>query len=164
MYSEKVMKHFKKPLNKGEMKNADGIGKVGNIVCGDVMWLYIKVGKDKKGQEIIKDVKWQTFGCVAALATSSAISSIAKGITLEKAIDISNAEIVKKLKGLPPVKIHCSLLAADALHEAIYDYYSKKKRKIPKKLKEKHEKLQKELKQIEERYKEFIEMEKNLKK
>ena len=164
MYSEKVLEHFRNPTNMGKIENASGVGKVGNIVCGDVMWLYIKVGKNAKGKHIIEDVKWQTFGCVAALATSSVVSELAKGMTLEEAEELSNDVIVKKLNGLPPVKIHCSLLAVDALHEAIYDYLKKHNMQIPEKLARKHEKLQKELKQIEARYKNFLELEKKLKK
>lgn len=162
MYTEKVLKHFRKPSNMGKIKNASGVGKVGNIVCGDVMWLYIKVGKNKKGEEILKDVKWQTFGCVAALATSSIVSNIAKGMTLKQALELSNEEIVKKLGGLPPTKIHCSILAVDALHEAIYDYFRKNNKAIPEKLQRKHEKLQKELEEIKKRYKDFLGLEKKL--
>lgn len=164
MYTEEVMKHFKKPKNMGKIKNPSGVGKVGNIVCGDVMWLYIKVGKRKDGKEIIKDVKWQTFGCVAALATSSVVSELAKGLTIDKALKLSNEEIVKKLGGLPPIKIHCSLLAVDALHEAIYDYLKRNNKKIPEELEKKHEKLKKGLAEIEERYKDFLKLEKKLTK
>ncbi|MCD6478452.1 MAG: iron-sulfur cluster assembly scaffold protein [Candidatus Diapherotrites archaeon] len=164
MYSEKVLEHFRKPSNMGKIKNASGIGKVGNIVCGDVMWLYIKVGENSKGEEVIKDIKWQTFGCVAALATSSVVSELAKGMTIENALELSNEKIVKELNGLPPVKIHCSLLAVDALHEAIYDYLEKHNRPIPEKLAKKHERIQKELKEIEKRYKDFLELEKRLEK
>ncbi|MCX8190180.1 MAG: iron-sulfur cluster assembly scaffold protein [Candidatus Diapherotrites archaeon] len=162
MYSEKAMKHFKSPQNMGEIKGADGVGKVGNIVCGDVMWLYIKVGKDKKGREIIKDAKWRTFGCVAAIATSSVVSTIAKGKTIEELIELSNERIVEELKGLPPVKVHCSLLAVDALHEAIYDYLTKKKRQVPEKLEKKHRRIIEEIERIEKRYKDFIKAEESL--
>ena len=162
MYNEKVLQHFKKPANMGKIENASGIGKVGNIVCGDVMWLYIKVGKNKKGKEVLKDVKWQTFGCVAALATSSIVSNLAKGKTIEEALRLSDEKIVKQLGGLPPTKIHCSILAVDALHEAIYDYLKRNNKPIPEKLQKKHEKLQKELKEIEKRYKDFLKLEKKL--
>lgn len=162
MYSEEVMKHFRNPMNMGKLDDADGIGKVGNIVCGDVMWLYIKVKKNSNGDEIIEDVKWQTFGCVAAIATSSVVSSIAKGKTLEEAIALTNEKIVDELKGLPPIKIHCSLLAVDALHEAIYDYLKKQKRPIPEKLEQKHQKIMKEIEEIEARYKDFLELEKKI--
>ncbi|MEM4598416.1 MAG: iron-sulfur cluster assembly scaffold protein [Candidatus Diapherotrites archaeon] len=153
MYSEEAMRHFRSPKNMGEIKGADGIGKVGNVVCGDVMWLYIKVGKDKKGREIVKDVKWRTFGCVAAIATSSVVSTIAKGKTIEELMELSNEKIVEELKGLPPVKVHCSLLAVDALHEAIYDYLKKKKRPVPEKLEKKHQRITKEIESIEKRHK-----------
>jgi len=141
MYNKKVLKHFQKPHNMGKMKNPDGIGKVGNIVCGDVMHLYIKVEKNKKGEEIIKDIKFQTFGCVAAIATSSIITDLAKGKTIDKALKIDKDKVVKSLGSLPPVKIHCSLLASDALTEAIYDYFKKNKRKISQSLEKKHKRI-----------------------
>ena len=163
-YTKKVIECFKKPHNYGRMKNPDGIGKVGNIVCGDVMWLYIKVGKDRKGREIIKDIKFETFGCVAAIATSSIITDLVKGKTLKKAMKIEREEIVKSLGGLPPVKIHCSVLAASALSEAIYDYFKKKKKEIPKELEEKHQRISKEKEKINQRYKEWIKIEEKMHK
>ncbi len=120
MYSEKVMEHFANPRTVGEIPDADGIGKVGNPQCGDVMWLYIKV---KDG--ILTDIKFKTFGCGAAIATSSMITELAKGKTIEEAKKISRADVASELGGLPPVKMHCSNLAADALHEAIKDYEAK---------------------------------------
>jgi nitrogen fixation NifU-like protein len=126
MYSKKVMELFQHPKNMGEMKNPDGIGKIGNPICGDVMWLYIRVGKNKKGEEIIKGIKVKTFGCVAAIATSSAITEIAKGKPLEEAESITNKSIVDVVEGLPPQKIHCSVLATQALKRAIEDYRKKK--------------------------------------
>ncbi len=120
MYSEKVMEHFANPRNVGEIPDADGIGKVGNPQCGDVMWLYIKV-KDN----VITDIKFKTFGCGAAIATSSMITELAKGKTIEEAKKISRADVADELGGLPPVKMHCSNLAADALKEAIKDYETK---------------------------------------
>ena len=126
MYSKKVMKYFLKPRNIGKIKNADGIGKVGNPICGDVMYLYIKVKKEKN-KEIISDIKFQTLGCAAAIATSSMITEMAKGKTLGNALKISNKSIEKKLGGLPPIKMHCSNLAADALKEAVEDYKKRKK-------------------------------------
>jgi len=120
VYSEKVMDHFANPRNVGEIPDADGIGKVGNPQCGDVMWLYIKV-KDN----IITDVKFKTFGCGAAIATSSMITELAKGKTIEEAKKISRADVADELGGLPPVKMHCSNLAADALREAIKDFEAK---------------------------------------
>ncbi len=125
-YTKTVMNHFTHPKNTGEIKNADGIGKVGNPVCGDVMWVYIKVSKNKKGEEILKDVKFKTMGCAAAIATSSMVTELAKGKTLKEAVSITRNDVAKSLGGLPPIKMHCSNLAADALHEAIKDYLSKK--------------------------------------
>ncbi len=123
MYSKKVMCHFKEPQNVGEIKDADGIGKVGNPTCGDLMWVYIKV-KDNK----IADIKFKTFGCVAAIATSSMMTELAKGKTLEEAEKMTNTDVSSALESLPPIKMHCSNLAADALKEAIKDYKNKKKR------------------------------------
>jgi len=163
-YTKKVMKYFKNPRNFGRIKNPDGVGKVGNPICGDIMWLYIKMRKDKKGREIIKDIKFETFGCVAAIATSSVITDLAKGKTLKEAIKIDRRKIVKSLGGLPPIKIHCSVLAAGALSEAIYDYLSKKKKEIPKELQEKHRGLEREKKEIEKKYKEWIKIEEKMHK
>jgi nitrogen fixation NifU-like protein len=142
LYTKKVMETFKNPHNYGKIKNASGIGKVGNPTCGDVMWLYIKVDKNKKGEEIIKDIKFETFGCVAAISTSSVITDLAKGKTIKKALEIEKLEIVKKLGGLPAIKYHCSILAVDALTEAIYDYYQKTNQKIPGDLQKKHDLIQ----------------------
>ena len=116
-YSEKVMEHFANPRNVGEIKDADGIGKVGNPVCGDLMWIYIKV-KDNR----IEDIKFKTFGCGAAIATSSMITEMAKGKTLEEAMKITRKDVADALDGLPPIKMHCSNLAAEGLHAAIEDY------------------------------------------
>lgn len=148
MYSKKVMEHFLHPRNMGEIKNADGIGKVGNIVCGDVMWIYIKVEKDKQGRSIIKDIKFKTFGCAAAIATSSIITELVKGKTIDEALKITKKDVVNALGGLPPIKIHCSNLAAEALHEAIYDYMKKHDMEIPRKLEEEHKKIKETLKKI----------------
>lgn len=127
-YTKEVKKHFLKPHNMGTLKNADGIGKLGNLTCGDVMQVEIKVVKDPKTkQEIIKNVKFQTMGCAAAIATSSMITDLAKGMTLKDAMKITNKDVADKLGGLPPIKMHCSNLAADTLHEAIKDYLSKTK-------------------------------------
>ena len=124
MYSEKVMDHFGNPRNVGEIENPDGVGQVGNPVCGDVMKLTIKVDDDK-----ISDVKFKTFGCGAAVATSSMVTELVKGKTIEEALAISNKAVADALDGLPPQKMHCSNLAADALHLAIDDYRSKQKTK-----------------------------------
>ena len=163
-YTKKVIEHFKNPHNYGRMKNPDGIGKVGNAVCGDIMWLYIKVGKDKNGREIIKDISFETFGCVAAISTSSVITDLAKGKTIEEALKIERNDIVKSLGGLPAIKLHCSVLAADALSEAIYDYLSRNKKEIPKELQERHQRSEKEKKIIEEKYKEWIKIEEKMHK
>lgn len=120
MYSEKVMDHFKNPRNVGEITDADGIGTVGNPVCGDMMTIFIKVKNDK-----IADVKFKTFGCGAAVATSSMITEMAKGKSLNEALKITRGDVAENLGGLPPIKMHCSNLAADALHEAIKDYQKK---------------------------------------
>ena len=156
LYTPKVMEAFKNPHNYGKIKNADGIGKVGNIVCGDVMWLYIKVGdpirkpsasngaRNKKHDEIIEDIKFETFGCVAAIATSSMITDLVKGKTINNALKVSKDDIIKKLGGLPSIKYHCSVLAADALIEAVYDYYLKQGKDFPEGLIEKHKKIAKE--------------------
>jgi nitrogen fixation NifU-like protein len=122
MYSDKVLDHFKNPRNVGEMENADAEGTVGNPVCGDMMTMYIKVNGDK-----IEDVKFKTFGCGAAIATSSMTTELAKGKTLDEAMNITREDVAEALDGLPPVKMHCSNLAADALHEAIKHYRETKK-------------------------------------
>lgn len=122
MYTEKVMEHFRNPRNMGEIPDADGVGTVGNPVCGDLMTIYIKV-KDNR----IADIKFKTFGCGAAIATSSMTTEMAKGKTLEEAMKITRANVAGELGGLPPVKMHCSNLAADALHAAIEDYSKKPK-------------------------------------
>ena len=125
LYSEEVLKHMKRPQNIGEIKNADGVATVGNPVCGDVMRFYIKVGKDKK-EEYIKDIKFQTLGCGAAIASSSILTTVAKGKTLKEAKKIDKKTLIKALGGLPIIKIHCSVLADEGLKKAISDYNSKK--------------------------------------
>lgn len=120
MYNEKVMDHFSNPRNVGQIDNADGVGEVGNAKCGDIMKIFLKVEDN-----IIKDVKFQTFGCGAAVATSSMVTEMVKGKSLEDALEISNKAVAEALGGLPPQKMHCSNLAADALHEAIKDYKQK---------------------------------------
>ncbi|NIM03437.1 Fe-S cluster assembly scaffold protein NifU [bacterium] len=121
-YSQKVMEHFMHPRNVGEIEKPDGVGHVGNPICGDIMELYIKV-KDN----IIVDAKFKTFGCGAAIATSSMVTEIVKGKTIEQALKISNKTVAEALDGLPPVKMHCSMLAEEALKLAIEDYLKKKK-------------------------------------
>ena len=117
MYSDKVMDHFSNPRNVGEIEGADGVGEVGNASCGDIMKLSIKVEDN-----VITDVKFKTFGCGAAIATSSMVTEMAIGKTLEEAMELTNASVAEELEGLPPKKMHCSNLAADALHAAIEDY------------------------------------------
>ena len=120
MYTSKVMEHFKNPRNTGEIPDADGIGTVGNPTCGDLMTMYIKVNGNR-----IEDIKFKTYGCGAAIATSSMTTVLAKGKTLEEAMAITRASVADSLGGLPKVKMHCSNLAADALHAAITDYRKK---------------------------------------
>ena len=116
-YTEQVMDHFMNPRNMGEMEDANGVGTVGNAKCGDIMRIYIKVEND-----VITDVKFKTFGCGAAIATSSKATEIVKGMTLEEAEKVTNKMVMEALGGLPPVKVHCSVLAEEALHAAIQDY------------------------------------------
>ena len=123
MYTDKVMEHFKNPRNMGEIPDADGVGTVGNPTCGDLMTMYIKVKDDR-----IEDVKFKTYGCGAAIATSSMTTELAKGKTLDEAMKITRASVADSLGGLPKVKMHCSNLAADALHAAIEDYREKTKK------------------------------------
>jgi len=157
LYTKRVLQTFKNPHNYGKIKNPSGIGKVGNIVCGDVMWLYIKVAKNKKGEETIKDIKFETFGCVAAISTSSIITDLVKGKTIKQALEITKDNIIRKLGGLPKIKFHCSVLAVDALAEAIYDYFSKTSKKIPSDLQKRHNLIQKSKEIIENRYEDWSE-------
>lgn len=126
-YSKKVLDHFLRPHNQGVIKNPDGVGVVGNPVCGDLMKIYIRVKKNKKKEESIGDIKFETLGCAAAIATSSMVSDLAMGKTLEAAAKISRKDVADGLKGLPPVKMHCSNLAEEALRAAIKDYRLKKR-------------------------------------
>ncbi|MDF1526700.1 MAG: Fe-S cluster assembly scaffold protein NifU [bacterium] len=123
MYSEKVMDHFRNPRNVGEIDDADGVGEVGNASCGDIMKIYLKVKDD-----VIEDVKFQTFGCGSAIATSSMVTEMVMGKTLEEAEALTNKAVAEALDGLPPTKMHCSNLAADALHDAIKNYREKHKK------------------------------------
>ena len=125
MYSETVIDHFQNPRNMGEMPDADAVGKTGNPTCGDLIWIYIKVKDD-----IITDIRFKTFGCAAAIATSSMLTELAKGKTLKVALKITRKEIAESLEGLPPIKMHCSNLAADGLHKAIEEYLGKTGRTI----------------------------------
>ncbi|MBU0761578.1 MAG: Fe-S cluster assembly scaffold protein NifU [Candidatus Altiarchaeota archaeon] len=139
MYTSQVMEHFTNPKNVGEIKDADGVGEVGNMRCGDIMWIYIKVKDDR-----IYDVKFKTLGCAAAIATSSVTTELAKGKTLEEALKITNQTIIDSLGGLPSPKIHCSLLAVDGLKEAIYDYLKKANKAIPEELMKHHKSIEAE--------------------
>lgn len=120
MYSEKVIDHFQNPRNVGEIENADGVGQVGNPVCGDIMKIYLKIEND-----IIVDVKFKTFGCGAAIATSSMATELIKGKSVEDVLELTNKAVVEALDGLPPVKLHCSVLAEEAVKTAVIDYYKK---------------------------------------
>ena len=120
IYSEKVMDHFTNPRNVGEIADADGVGEVGNAKCGDIMKMYIKVDGD-----VISDVKFKTFGCGAAIATSSMATELIKGKTIDEALKLTNRAVVEALEGLPPAKLHCSVLAEQAMKSAISDYYKK---------------------------------------
>ncbi|MDI6778555.1 MAG: iron-sulfur cluster assembly scaffold protein [Patescibacteria group bacterium] len=145
-YSKKVLQHFMNPKNQGRLKNPDGFGTVGNPACGDIMTVYIKVKKIKgkprsrtsslrgklKGKEIISDIKFETLGCAAAIATSSMVTEMAKGRDLAKAAKITRQDVATSLEGLPPAKMHCSNLAADALKRAIEDYRSKSRKEAKK--------------------------------
>jgi len=135
-YSKKVLDHLANPRNVGKIEGADGKGEVGNVVCGDVMKLYIKV-KD----EVIEEISFETYGCAAAIATSSVITEMVKGKKITEVLKMKNSDILKALDGLPPIKIHCSLLSVDALSEAIWDYLKKNGKKIPEELEERHERI-----------------------
>ena len=121
MYSEKVMDHFNNPRNVGEIEDASGVGTVGNAKCGDIMRMYLDI--DDNG--IIQDVKFKTFGCGAAVATSSMATEMVMGKTIEEAMEVTNKAVMEALDGLPPVKVHCSLLAEEAIHAALWDYAEK---------------------------------------
>jgi nitrogen fixation NifU-like protein len=121
MYSEKVMDHFSNPRNVGVIENASGIGEVGNLKCGDIMKIFLKINDDK----VIEDVKFQTFGCGAAVATSSMATELIKGKTIDEALQLTNSAVADALDGLPPVKMHCSILAEEAVKSAVADYYKR---------------------------------------
>ena len=121
-YSEKVMDHFENPRNVGEIENASGVGTVGNAKCGDIMRMYLEIDDD----QVIQDARFKTFGCGAAVATSSMATELVKGKTVKEALQITNKAVMEALDGLPPVKVHCSLLAEEAIHAALWDYAEKK--------------------------------------
>lgn len=151
MYNEKVIEHFRSPHHAGRLADPSAIGKVGNMACGDMMWLYIKVEKDPQGREVISDISWETFGCTAAIATSSMLSDLAKGKALDEALAITSQDVASELGSLPPVKMHCSVLAADALSEAIYSYLKEAGREIPPALEARHARLARALHSVQER-------------
>lgn len=126
MYSEKVMEHFTNPKNVGEIENADGIGEVGNAKCGDIMRMYLKIDED-----VITDIKFKTFGCGSAIASSSMATEMIKGKTIKEALNLTNKAVVEALDGLPPVKVHCSVLAEQAVKAALVDYAKKNNIVIP---------------------------------
>lgn len=126
MYSKKVMEHFMDPHNVGEIENADGIGEVGNAKCGDIMRMYLKIEDD-----VISDIKFKTFGCASAIASSSMATDLIKGKTIKEALAITNKDVIESLEGLPPVKVHCSVLAEQAFKSALKDYADKNKIDIP---------------------------------
>ena len=140
-YSKKLLEHFRQPHNFGSIKNPSAVGQVGNPTCGDVMKLYLTIDKNKKGEEFIKDVKFETMGCAAAIATSSVVTDLAKSKTLEEALKLENKDIIEALENLPPPKIHCSLLAVDALNTAIYNFYKKQGHPIPEFLEKKYKRI-----------------------
>ncbi len=125
MYSKKVLDHFRQPRNMGKMRDPSAVAQEGNPVCGDVMRIYLKIGKNKEGKDYIKDIKFQTLGCAAAIATSSIMTEMVKGKLLDEAVKVSNQAIAEALDGLPPVKMHCSVLAQQVLQKAIKNYQSK---------------------------------------
>lgn len=126
LYSEKVMDHFANPRNVGELKDANAIGEVGNAKCGDIMRIYLKIQDD-----VIEDVSFKTFGCGAAIATSSMATELVKGKTIDEALKLTNKAVAEALDGLPPVKMHCSMLAEEAVHAAIADYYERQGKPVP---------------------------------
>jgi nitrogen fixation NifU-like protein len=152
MYTKEVIEHFTNPRNVGEIKDADGIGIAGNVRCGDIMWMYIKVGRNDGGVEVLEDIKFRTLGCAAAIATSSKTTELAKGKTIKEALGITNKEIADSLGGLPPIKLHCSVLASDALKEAIYEHMKRSNRTIPEELESEHERISRERESIEDRH------------
>ena len=125
-YSKKVLDHFTRPHNQGELKKANAVATVGNPRCGDIMKMYLQIDKNEKGEEIIKDIRFQTLGCGAAIATSSMATDLVKGKTLEEAMKITNSQVAEELGGLPKLKMHCSNLAADAVKKAIENYLKNK--------------------------------------
>jgi len=163
IYSKEIIKHFKNPKNVGKIKKPSGWGQAGNIVCGDIMTIYLKIGENKKGEKIIEDVKFETLGCVVAIANTSLLTTMVKGKKLEDVLKIKKDDLIKRLgQPLPPFKIHCSVLAVDALKEAIYDYYLKNKLEISADLEKEHRRITKTKEELEKRYKGFQAFEKEI--
>jgi nitrogen fixation NifU-like protein len=163
-YSKEIIKHFKHPKNLGRIKNPSGCGEAGNILCGDVMRIYLEI-KEKNGKKIISDIKGEVFGCIVAISNTSMLTTMVKGKTLEEALKVDKEELIKKLGGrkkIPAFKIHCSILAVDALREAIYNYYKQHGLPIPEELKKEHERIQKTLEDIEKRHGDFVKMEREI--
>ncbi len=140
-YTERIIDHFKNPRNMGEMDDADVVSKVGAPMCGDELWLYLKIDKRDGGEPYIKDISFQSFGCAAAVATGSVITELAKGKTLKEALELSFKDVDEYLGGLPKIKVHCSLLSCDALHDAIYQYYKENGIATSERLELLHEKI-----------------------
>jgi len=163
IYSKEIIKHFKNPKNVGKIKKPDGSGEAGNILCGDIMRLYLKIGENKKGEKIIEDIKFETLGCIVAIANTSLLTTLVKGKTIKEALSFKKEDLIKKLgQPLPPFKIHCSILAVDALKEAIYDYYLKNKLEISEDLEKEHQRITKTKEELEKRYKGFQTFEKEI--
>ena len=163
IYSKEIIKHFKNPKNVGKIKKPDGSGEAGNILCGDIMRLYLKIGENKKGEKIIEDIKFETLGCIVAIANTSLLTTLVKGKTIKEALSFKKEDLIKKLgQPLPLFKIHCSVLAIDALKEAIYDYYLKNKLEISEDLEKEHQRITKTKEELEKRYKGFQAFEKEI--
>lgn len=151
MYTDEVLEHFSNPQNVGEIEDADGIGQAGNMCCGDLMSIYLKVNGE--GMEaVIEDIKFRTFGCAAAIATSSKTTELVKGKTIEQALEISDHDIAQSLGGLPPIKLHCSVLAMDALKEAVYDYFKKNDIDVSEGLEQEHGRIKDERESLESKH------------
>lgn len=154
MYTEEVMEHFRDPKNMGEIEDPDATAKVGNPTCGDYMEVYLKVG-ERDGEKFVEDIKFKTFGCAAAIATSSVSTELVKGETLEEAEKLDEEEVTEELGGLPKIKVHCSNLSANGIHEVIYQYKKKHGMEISDRLQGKHEIAEKTLQETEERREEL---------
>lgn len=163
IYSKEIIEHFKNPKNVGKIKKPSGRGESGNILCGDIMTLYLKIGENKKGEKIIKDIRFETLGCIVAIANTSLLTTLVKGKTIKEALSFKKEDLIKKLgQPLPPFKIHCSILAVDALKEAIYDYYLKNKIEIPEELEKEHQRIIETKEELGKRYKGFQAFEKEI--